>query len=238
VGRFFLATKFISLSQATNIVEAVTFAKSVGLPLVAHLTIHWSGTVAFDDHDGTRFAKVREGLSKVLLRRGIPAAWAWCRECKAHTNIVHCHLLFHLPVEYRSGPKLIEMEAHLVRLVDHHGGGILGEYAVRLEYGRILTASISSRAVVPRCGSCFLASRRNGAWDKASFMARGAGRRRTSVLLRASAGGNNKIAARKQQLKINMARTPPVRMWEAGYFNPPSLVTAGGDKACFLSCLL
>jgi hypothetical protein len=45
---------------------------------------------------------------------------------------VHCHLLFHLPVEYRSGPKLPEMEAHLVRLVDHHGGGILGEFAVKL----------------------------------------------------------------------------------------------------------
>ncbi|MGH6866074.1 MAG: hypothetical protein ACREDO_07900 [Methyloceanibacter sp.] len=100
--------------------------------MVAHLTIHWSGTVAFDDPDGTRFAKVRESLNKVLLRRGIPAAWTWCRECKAHTDIVHCHLLFHLPVEYRSGPKLAEMEAHLVRLVDLHGNGILGEFAVKL----------------------------------------------------------------------------------------------------------
>ena len=132
-GRYRIqGSKYISTSQAANIVEAVAFAKSIDLPLVAHLTVHWSGTVAFDDHDGTRFAKVREGLSKVLLRRGIPAAWAWCRECKAQTDIVHCHLLFHLPVEYRSGPKLAEMEAHLVRLVDRHGNGILGEFAVRL----------------------------------------------------------------------------------------------------------
>ena len=58
--------------ERPNIVEAVRYAKSIGLPLVAHLTIHWSGTIAFDDHDGLRFAKVREGLSKVLLRRGIP----------------------------------------------------------------------------------------------------------------------------------------------------------------------
>src|SRR5262249_34077196 len=76
--------------------------------------------------------KVREGLSKVLLRRSIPIAWVWCRECKAHTDIVHCHLLFHLPVEYRTGPKLAETEAHLVRLVDRHGGGIWGECAVKL----------------------------------------------------------------------------------------------------------
>jgi hypothetical protein len=125
-------SRYISVPQATNLIEAVDFAKSIDLPLVAHLTIHWSGTVAFDDHDGTRFAKVREGLAKVLLRRGIPTASAWCRECKAHTDIVHCHLLFHLPVEHRSGPKLEEMKAHLVRLVDRHGNGILGEFAVRL----------------------------------------------------------------------------------------------------------
>jgi hypothetical protein len=125
-------SQIISVEQATNIAEAVKFAKSMDRPLVAHLTIHWSGTVAFDDPDGTRFAKVREGLAKVLSRRGIPVAWVWCRECKAHTDIVHCHLLFHLPVAYRAGRKLDEIEAHLVRLIDRHGDGILGEFAVRL----------------------------------------------------------------------------------------------------------
>ena len=77
-----LGSKYISATQATNHVEAVKFAKSIGVPLVAHLTIHWSGTGAWDDPDGTRFAKVREGLAKVLNRRSIPVAWVWCRECK------------------------------------------------------------------------------------------------------------------------------------------------------------
>src|SRR5688500_11698492 len=81
-------SKYISVSQATNIIKAVRFAKSIGLPLVAHLTIHWSGTDAWDDPDGTRFAKLREGLAKILNRRGIPVAWVWCRECKKHTDIV------------------------------------------------------------------------------------------------------------------------------------------------------
>ena len=108
-------SKYISVPQATNLIEAVKFAKSIGLPLVAHLTIHWSGTVAWDDPDGTRFAKVREGLAKVLNRRGIPVAWVWCRECKNHTDIVHSHLLFHLPAEYRFGRKLAEMEVPLER---------------------------------------------------------------------------------------------------------------------------
>jgi hypothetical protein len=127
-------SKYVSVPQATNIIEAVDFAKLIGLPLIAHATIHWSGTVAFDDHDGIRFAKVREGLCKVLLRRNIPGGLtcAWCRECKAHTDIVHCHLLFHLPVEYRIGVKLDEIRAALDRLVGRHGDGTLGEFAVKL----------------------------------------------------------------------------------------------------------
>jgi len=127
-------SKHLSLDQATNIIEAVDHARTIGLPLVAHATIHWSGTVAFDDPDGKLFAKVREGLQKWLLRRGIVGGLTcvWCRECKAHTDIVHCHLLFHLPVEYRTGPRLLQTEAAMFRLVGLHGGGILGEFAVKL----------------------------------------------------------------------------------------------------------
>jgi hypothetical protein len=131
-----LGSKYISVPQATNHVEAVKFAKSIGVPLVAHLTIHWSGTDAWDDPDGTRFAKVREGLAKVLNRRSIPVAWVWCRECKKHTDIVHSHLLFHLPAEYRFGRKLDELTVALERLVARHGGGIWSEYAVKLKVWR------------------------------------------------------------------------------------------------------
>jgi len=129
-------SKYISGHQAINIIEAVKFAKSIGLPLVAHLTIHWSGTIAFDDHNGLRFAKVREGLNKVLFRRGIATAWVWCRECKAHTDIVHSHLLFHVPAEYRLGRKLDELQAALERLVARHADGIWSEYAVKLKIWR------------------------------------------------------------------------------------------------------
>lgn len=34
------ATKRINMRQAENMMEAVSFAKSIDLPLVAHLTIH------------------------------------------------------------------------------------------------------------------------------------------------------------------------------------------------------
>ena len=52
----------------------------IGLPLVAHLTIHWAYTNVGDDPDGKRFAKVREGVGKWLLRRGIEFAAVWCIE--------------------------------------------------------------------------------------------------------------------------------------------------------------
>ena len=58
------ASKYITMRQATNIIEAVKFARMIGIPLVAHLTIHWSLTDVADDPDGKLFAKVREGLDK------------------------------------------------------------------------------------------------------------------------------------------------------------------------------
>ena len=127
-------SKHLSLAQAINLIDAVNYVREIGRPLVAHATIHSSGTVAFDDPDGKRFAKVREGLHKWLLRGGVVGGLTcvWCRECKAHTDIVHCHLLFHLPAEYRSGARFLQTEAALFRLVGRHGGGILGKFAVRL----------------------------------------------------------------------------------------------------------
>jgi hypothetical protein len=55
-------SRHISVPQAANLIAAVKFAKSIDLPLVAHLTIHWCGTIAFDDQDGSRFAKVSRGV--------------------------------------------------------------------------------------------------------------------------------------------------------------------------------
>jgi len=37
-------TKYISISQAKAMIEAVQYAKAVGLPLNTHLIIHWAGT--------------------------------------------------------------------------------------------------------------------------------------------------------------------------------------------------
>ena len=121
-------TRYISVAQATNIIEAVKFAKLIDLPLVAHLTIHWAYTNVGDDPNGKRFAKFREGLAKWLRRHGIVFAAAWCieRMSRGQAEVVHCHLLFHLPVEYRAKRKL-QIEAAIYRLIKRHGRGYWAE---------------------------------------------------------------------------------------------------------------
>ena len=68
------ANTFRSPKRPT-LLKRSTLQNQSAFPLVAHLTIHWSGTIAFDDPECTRFAKVRKGLDKILFRRGIPGAW-------------------------------------------------------------------------------------------------------------------------------------------------------------------
>ena len=127
------APSYITVAQATNIIEAVEFAKLIDLPLVAHLTIHWAYTNVGDDPDGKRFAKVREGLAKWLRRHGIVFAAAWCieRMSRGQAEVVHCHLLFHLPVEYRAKRKL-QVEAAIYRLIKRHGRGYWAEEVIDL----------------------------------------------------------------------------------------------------------
>jgi hypothetical protein len=134
-------SKYITLAQATNIIEAVDFAKLIGVPLVAHLTIHWAYADVGDDSDGRLFAKVREGLDKWMKRHGIMFAGAWCieRMSRGQADVVHCHLLFHLPFEYRTKRKL-QIEAAIYRLIKRHGEGYWAEQVIdlRIHLGRTI----------------------------------------------------------------------------------------------------
>jgi hypothetical protein len=124
-------TKHITLTQAINIIEAVHFAKSVGLPLVAHLTIHWSLTDVGDDPNGELLAKLREGLRKWFHRRDVAFAAVWVRE-KPGGDVEHCHMLFHLPAEHCGGTRLLQLEAAIYRLVKRHGGNYTHERVIKL----------------------------------------------------------------------------------------------------------
>ena len=133
-GKRTRATKYICMRQASNIMEAVAFAKSIGLPLVAHLTIHWSLTDIGDDPDGKLFAKFREGLNKWLDRQGVVFAAAWARErqSRGQSDVEHCHLLFHLPVKYCSGKRLAQVKEAILRLISLHGGGLTHDRVINL----------------------------------------------------------------------------------------------------------
>jgi hypothetical protein len=125
-------TDRLTLAQADNLFEAVAFASQIGLHLRAHLTVMWSLTMAFDDHEGKRAALLREGLRKVLHRRGIPWCGAWVRECKPQTDVTHDHLLFHLPPELCTATAFQQLEVSIMRLVGLHGDGITHRDAVKL----------------------------------------------------------------------------------------------------------
>lgn len=127
-------SRHISDLQATNIIEAVRFAKSLGLPLVAHLTIHWACTNIGDDPDGKLFAKFREGLNKWTRRHGFDLAAVWARERMSggQAEVVHCHLLFYLPSEYRFGAKLHQAQAAIYSLIKRHGRDCWAEEVVKL----------------------------------------------------------------------------------------------------------
>jgi hypothetical protein len=112
----------------------VCFAKSVGLPLVAHLTIHWARTDIGDDPDGKLFAKFREGLNKWTRRHGFDLTAVWTRErmSRGQAEAVHCHLLFYLPREYRSRAKLLQVEAAIYRLIKRHGANYWADQVAKL----------------------------------------------------------------------------------------------------------
>jgi hypothetical protein len=115
-------TQHIKPGQVKELREAARYARSIGLPLEAFATIHWSVTDAGDDPDGRKLARVREGLSKALNRRGIPFAAVWVRErlSSGHAEVEHCHMLFHLPRTWQSGKQLVDINRAIERLIGRH----------------------------------------------------------------------------------------------------------------------
>lgn len=136
-------TQAINYRQAENMMEAIKFARHMGTPLTAHLTIHWGARTAGDDTDGKRSAKLREGLDKWLQRQGVSGGLIaiWVRErgrdtrSDQNTETTHLHMLMHLPKKYhrqgRPRPKLMQA---INRLVARHGDGIVDDRACHLTF--------------------------------------------------------------------------------------------------------
>ena len=125
--------------------EGLQFAREAGIPLTAHLVIHWGGTMAGDDPEGKVFAHFRELFNKRLQRLGVPDGLVaiWVREChrNKHTSdlseIEHAHMLFHLPAKFQRRPYRDEIETVIGELVDFVGRGDMHDLTTKLTFPRI-----------------------------------------------------------------------------------------------------
>jgi hypothetical protein len=116
--------------------EGLSFAREVGPPLNTHLIIHWGGTLAGDDPDGRLFAKLRYLLDKRFRRKfGVELTAIWVRErhrnkrTRQQSEVVHSHLLFHLPPRYR-----LEARKDVDELVTFVAGQIIDDRTIELTY--------------------------------------------------------------------------------------------------------
>jgi hypothetical protein len=48
------------------------------------------------------------------------------------SDVEHCHLLFHLPVEYRTGKRLVQVKDAIYRLIKHHARDYSDERVIKL----------------------------------------------------------------------------------------------------------
>jgi hypothetical protein len=144
--------------------EGLFFARGIGMPLNTHLIIHWGGTLAGDDPDGELFAKLRYLLDKRFRRKyGIELIGIWVRErhrnrhTRQQSEVVHSHLLLHLPSRWREAARRDVTE--LVSLVARK---ILDDRTVELTFpanpdGRYLlkggTPAVGTRSACPINGA-------------------------------------------------------------------------------------
>lgn len=135
-------TKRINTRQARNMMDGLAFAREIGTSLNAHLIIHWGGTGKGDDPDGSLFAHFRHILDKRLKRQGIPGGLTaiWVRERHRNRNtrpiseVVHSHLLLHLPSHFERSPYREVFLQAVEELVNLVGDGNLDDRTLKLTF--------------------------------------------------------------------------------------------------------
>ena len=116
--------------------EGLSFAREIGMPLNTHLIVHWGGTLAGDDPDGNLFARLRYLLDKRFRRKyNIPLTGIWARErhrnkrTQQQSEVVHSHLLLHLPIRFR-----VSARKDVDQLVTLVAGQILDDRTIELTF--------------------------------------------------------------------------------------------------------
>jgi hypothetical protein len=111
------AGAYLSRRAAENLMDALSFAETIGFPLNVSVDINWvmfGGTT----HDRIRLARLQERVSKWCVRRDFPLTMIWVREVGGY-GAPHVHILLHvLPWLAANG----EFELALNRAVEPEGG--------------------------------------------------------------------------------------------------------------------
>lgn len=81
---------------------------------------------------------MREGFDKWLQPQGLPdglsAIWVRERLSGGSAEVVHCHMLFHLPHPLLRGRRRVPVQSALERLIDRHGDGNYADYTLKLTF--------------------------------------------------------------------------------------------------------
>jgi hypothetical protein len=135
-------------------------------------------------------------------------------------EVVHCHLLFHLPVKYRSGATLLQVEAAIYRLIKRHWADQIIKLVIH-DSCLIRTANTSSRAAVQTSGNAS-ASGKSIADCKASSTASAAALRRTLDELHA--GLNPKAGACTHKISLHLGAEMSALEGKADILDSPCIV--------------
>jgi hypothetical protein len=90
-------TSALSEEQVRNLMEAVAFAETLGLPLSRFTTIHWAKASVRDGGKAT--AAFIKALTRLASARGYPVAFVWVRE-NGPDKGDHVHILWHGPEDW------------------------------------------------------------------------------------------------------------------------------------------
>jgi hypothetical protein len=87
----------IALRHVRRLTNSNAYAAAHGMPLTAHVTIHFRLAEGFTREAWARFqTRLLDKASRWLKRQGVPVAFVWTREDGPRKG-PHLHLLIHLP---------------------------------------------------------------------------------------------------------------------------------------------
>jgi hypothetical protein len=105
-------TRALTIEQVRELTNAAAFARAIGRPLNAMLTVAWQGSALFTEETWPSLqTAVMDRLTRHLQRRAVQTAFVWTRE-RIFGRGAHTHVMLHL------GPQPTRQVAELVAYIE------------------------------------------------------------------------------------------------------------------------